>query len=221
MLRSFFCSIFLALALTGYGQAQQPLVTVSGRVLDAGTQTPLGSISIIVRPSRMGTTTRPDGSFGLKARPGDTLTFSSVGFKNATYFVTKSDPQSNLKILLQEAPVQLQEVQVDTRLSAEKVNRVLRNMKRPPEPDPVKAPPAPEPLFEEKETVPVKATILNPATFMYDKFSKEGVQRQKMEEIRREKNDSIRWRKEQEYDNLFLDRNLPFKHYIVPYPYRR
>jgi hypothetical protein len=148
----------------------------------------------------------------LKAKPGDTITFSSIGFKNATYFVTKSATQTNLKILLTEASQELREVEITTRPSAEKINRVLRNMKRAPEPDPTTAPPPPKPLFEEKETTPVKANAFNnPATVLYDKFSKEGKERQKMEAIQQAKRDSAARKKVIEYDKLFLDRNKPFK----------
>ena len=195
-----------------WAQTQTDWVLVSGRVLQAETSKPLPGVTLVARPSRSGTTTLADGTFKLKAKPGDTITFSSVGFQNATYFVQKTAAQPNVKILLAEKTQELQEIEISSRPSAEKINRVLRNMKHAPEPSPTKAPPAPEPLFEEKETKPVEASVIkNPASFLYDKYSKEGKERQKMEAIYQAKRDSAARKKQEDYDKLFLDRNRPFK----------
>ncbi|MFC5271582.1 carboxypeptidase-like regulatory domain-containing protein [Adhaeribacter terreus] len=211
-MRFLFLLIFLISGSLGWAQTQSEWVVVSGRVLQAETNKPLASVTLIARPSRSGTTTLADGSFKLKAKPGDTITFSSVGFKNATYLVSKTALQPNLKILLAEKSQELQEVEITSRPSAEKINRALRNMKREPEPDPTKAPPPPKPLFEEKETTPVQATAFeNPASFLYEKYSREGKERQKMAEIQKAKRDSVAQKKQTEYDQLFLDRNKPFK----------
>ena len=202
---------FLFLAFAGFAQTQAPTVKVSGRVLQASDQKPLAGVTIVARPGRTATTTSATGNFSMKARPGDTLVFYSVGFKNARYLVLKN-PEQVINILLQQQDIALQEVEITSRPSAEKINRALRNMKKPAEPSPTKAPPAPEPLWEEKETTPVKPNAYNnPATFLYDKFSKEGKERQKMEEIYQQKADSAARAKEAEYDKLFLDRNKPFK----------
>jgi hypothetical protein len=206
-------------------QTQTPWVLVSGQVVQAGKENPLASVSIVARPSRSGTTSLVNGTFKLKAKPGDTITFSSLGFENGTYLVLKTAVQANIKIVLAEKSTELQEVEVSNRPSAEKIARALRNKKRPPEPQPVKAAPPGKPLFEEKPTVAVKVSAYsNPATFLYDKFSREGKENQKMAEIlealeakEKAKQDSIKRRKEEEYDKLFLDRNEYFKN---PY-YRR
>jgi hypothetical protein len=216
MLRFLFLLIFFLGGFICQAQNQAIWVTVSGQVIQAETNKPLTGVSLVARPSRSGTTTQADGTFKLKARPGDTITFSSVGFQNATYFVSKTALQANLKIVLSEKSQELQEVEITSRPSAEKINRVLRNMKREPEPSPTKAPPPPKPLFEEKETTPVKpGAMTNPASFLYDKYSKEGKERQKMndilEEKQRIKRDSVNRKKEVEYDQLFLDRNQPYK----------
>jgi hypothetical protein len=212
LLRFLFLLILLFSGNLVLAQMPQEWVLVSGRVLQAETNKPLASVTLIARPSRSGTTTLADGSFKLKASPGDTITFSSIGFKSGSYVVNKTANQANIRILLSEKAQELQEVEISSRPSAEKINRALRNMKRAPEPDPTKAPPPPKPLFEEKETTPVQATAFeNPASFLYEKFSKEGKERQKMAEIQQAKRDSVTRKKEIEYDQLFLDRNKPFK----------
>ncbi|MBK0404095.1 carboxypeptidase-like regulatory domain-containing protein [Adhaeribacter sp. BT258] len=225
MLRFLLLLIFFSGSSLCQAQTQAVWVTVSGQVMQAETNKPLTGVSLVARPSRSGTTTQADGTFRLKARPGDTITFSSVGFQNASYFVSKTLLQANVKIVLLEKSQELQEVEITTRPSAEKINRVLRNMKREPEPSPTKAPPPPQPLFEEKETTPVKpGAISNPASFLYDKYSKEGKERQKMNEILEEKQrlkrDSVNRKKEVEYDKLFLDRNQPFKQNHFYYRHR-
>jgi hypothetical protein len=223
MQRLFFFLVFFLLSVTTVQAQQQPgWVTVSGRVLQAGKETPMAQVSVVARPSRSGTTTAANGTFTLKAHPGDTVTFSSVGFQNGTYFVLKSALQANIRIVLAEKSTELSEVEVSTRPSAEKIARALRNQKRPPEPDPIKAPPPGKPLFKEKPAVAVQPSAYhNPATFLYDKYSREGKEKEKMANILKVKaqaiQDSITQQKEAAYDQLFLDRNEYFKN---PY-YRR
>lgn len=208
-LLAFFC--FFCLSLAGQAQTPQASVRVSGSVLQAADQKPLSGVTIVARPGRLATTSMANGSFSIKAKPGDTLVFYSVGFKNARYLVSTKAEQV-IKIKLEQQDVKLQEVEITSRPSAEKINRAMRNMKKKPEPDPIKAPPAPEPLWEEKETTPVKVNAYNnPATFLYDKYSKEGKEKQKMEAIYQQKADSAARAKEAKYDELFLDRNKPFK----------
>jgi hypothetical protein len=211
MLRFLVCFWFLIMAGQVFGQTQKPVATISGRVVADSTQAALQGVSIVARPSRFGTISQASGTFQLKANPGDTLIFSSIGFENGRYVVTKS-PSQVIKVVLKEKSTLLKEVEVSTRPSPEKINRALRNMKRPPEPDPIKAPPPAKPLIAEKPTVEIKpAAFSNPASFLYEKYSREGKERQKMEEIRQAKKDSAARKKEAEYDNLFLDRNKPFK----------
>ncbi len=222
MVRIFILVWFAVGILPAFAQQQAGWVNLSGRVLQANSKVPLTSVSVVARPSRSGTTTLLNGIFKLKAKPGDTVTFSSIGFENAMYLVSKNPIQANILILLAEKSTELKEVEINTRPSAEKIARALRNQKRKPEPDPIKAPPAPKPLFAEKPTVAVKPSAYNnPASFLYDKYSRAGKERQQMqaiqEYIQNAKRDSIKRKKEEEYDNLFLDHNEPFKN---PY-YRR
>lgn len=211
MLRFLALAWFFLFAVKGFCQTAKPTVVISGRVIADSTLAPLHGVSITARPSRLGGLSQANGTFQLKANPGDTLIFSSVGYANGRYLVTKS-PAQVIKMVLREKSTLLNEVEISTRPSPEKINRALRNIKRPPEPDPVKAPPAPQPLFEEKPTQAVKPGVLsNPASFFYDKYSREGKESQKMEEIMQAKRDSAARKKEAAYDKLFLDRNRPFK----------
>jgi hypothetical protein len=211
MLRFLALVCFLFIAVAGFAQNPKPLVTVSGLVLSDSTKTPLPRISVIARPSRFGTTTQANGSFKIKAAPGDTLYFSSVGYKTGIYVVTKYSNQI-VKIYLSEKSTMLKEVEVSTRPSADKINRALRNKKQAPAPDPVKAPPPPKPMFVEKPVQPVAPSAFNnPASFLYEKYSREGKEKQKMADINQAKQDSINAKKEAQYDKLFLDRNKPFR----------
>lgn len=201
-------------------QTPAPTVKITGRVLQVSGLQPLAGVTVVARPGRLATTTSATGNFTLKARPGDTLVFYSVGYKNARYLVLPK-PEQVIKVLLHPQDIELQEVEITSRPSAEKINRALRNLKKPEEPSPTKAPPAPEPLWEEKATTPVKPNAYhNPATFLYDKFSKEGKERQKMEEIYRQQADSAARAKDAKYDELFLDRNKPFKEQYFYYRQR-
>ncbi|MEA4995019.1 MAG: TonB-dependent receptor [Petrimonas sp.] len=63
-------------------QAQQ--VTVTGKVLEAGTREPLPGVSIVVDKSTRGVTTDIDGTFEIRALPTDKLIFSFMGMETQT-----------------------------------------------------------------------------------------------------------------------------------------
>lgn len=66
-------------------QAQQ--VSVTGKVVEAGTGEPLPGVSIMVDKSTRGVTTDIDGTFEIRALPTDKLVFSFIGMENQTIVV--------------------------------------------------------------------------------------------------------------------------------------
>lgn len=66
-------------------QAQQ--VSVTGKVVEAGTGEPLPGVSIMVDKSTRGVTTDIDGTFEIRALPTDKLIFSFIGMENQTIVV--------------------------------------------------------------------------------------------------------------------------------------
>jgi len=206
---------FLFLVLLCYGSTgalAQTTFKLTGTVLNAKSSQPLESVTILKKQTRRGTVTNAAGKFQLMVTPNDTLVIRSVGFKTQLYVVhaqTKSN--FNMVIHLEEGSQELPEVAVVGGLDYEKVNRALRNQKRPPEPKVAVKPPAPKPLYPEFKGVPITPSILNPISFLYDMFSVEGKDKRKLAEIlaaeaaRRKALEEKK--KQQAYDSLFLDRN--------------
>jgi hypothetical protein len=206
--------VFLLLFLLGSGTglyAQSP-VKLTGTILHAQTRKPLESVTVLKTATGRGTISDASGIFRLMVQPNDTLLIRAVGFKSQRYVVhPRAQSDFAVQILLEEGSLELPEVKVVGGLDYEKVNRALRNMKKPPEPKVAVKPPAPEPLFEDKKTVPVAPTLENPASLLYDMLSKEGKDKRKLEEIQAEeaakKRALAEKKKQQAYDSLFRNRN--------------
>ncbi|HEX4851168.1 MAG TPA: carboxypeptidase-like regulatory domain-containing protein, partial [Puia sp.] len=103
------------------GMTIQMLVDIiSGKVIGAD-GAPLSGISVVVKGTRRGTTTKSDGTFSIQANKGNVLVFSSIGFVSQE--VTVGD-QTEITVTVQEEKRQLNEVVV-TALGVKKQNRAL------------------------------------------------------------------------------------------------
>ncbi len=93
---------------------------ISGKVVaaDGG---PLAGITVTVKGTRRGTSTKADGSFAIQANKGDILIFSSIGFVTQEIAVGN---EATLAITMQEEKRQLNEVVV-TALGIKKQARSL------------------------------------------------------------------------------------------------
>ena len=82
---------------------------IKGKVVDEnGVELP--GVYVLLQGTKTGTTTGVNGEFSLKARKGDVLKFSFVGYKNE--FAEIKNPQRSLKIDLRPDAKNLDEVQV-------------------------------------------------------------------------------------------------------------
>ncbi len=75
-------ALFVLLGSAAFAQGQS--VTVSGKVVDSQNGEPLIGVTIVTE-SMSGTTTLLDGSYTITATAGTTLTFSYMGYKDATW----------------------------------------------------------------------------------------------------------------------------------------
>lgn len=82
-------------------------ITIKGIVAD--NNGPIPGVSVILKSTGKGTSTAADGSFSIKAEKGETLVFSTLGYK--TKEVTVTD-QTNLNVLLEISVNNLDEVVV-------------------------------------------------------------------------------------------------------------
>jgi hypothetical protein len=175
--------LFLAVWFSGFSLLAQTTYKLTGTVRHAQTRQPLESVTVLKKANNRGTITNAAGAFAILVQPNDTVIIRAVGFKTEQYLVhprTQSD--LNIDILLEEGSLELPEVKVVGGLDYEKVNRALRNMKKAPPPKVAVKPPPPKPLYKEKKSEPVAPTLENPASLLYEQFSKEGKDRRKVAE---------------------------------------
>ncbi|MDO4880284.1 MAG: SusC/RagA family TonB-linked outer membrane protein [Capnocytophaga sp.] len=85
--------------------------TVSGTVSDPEGQ-PLLGVTVLIKGTKSGTATDIDGKFTLKAKEGDVLEFSSVGFDTQTRKVTGAGKTITIKVVMKEEVQQIEGVVV-------------------------------------------------------------------------------------------------------------
>src|SRR5258708_16564791 len=78
--------VLLALFLLPLFCPSQKIIT--GHVLSKADQSPIPGVSVIIKGTRIGTSTSVDGSFSIKAKEGDVLIVSGVG-------VTRTEQEVN------------------------------------------------------------------------------------------------------------------------------
>lgn len=92
-------AVLAAMLLSGVTAFGQTPGTVGGKIVTPDGEPVIGA-SVTVKGSKFGTATDIDGAFMLKAKPGDVLTISSVGYDPQTFTVTKEG--ANIVITLKE-----------------------------------------------------------------------------------------------------------------------
>ncbi len=100
--------LFFAFSRQENAYAQRDLL-INGVVKDASTGTPLSGVSVTDRASKKTTATQDDGSFQITVSQSSTLTFSFLGYKQATI---QTGTQTNLQVSLQPEQADLEEVVV-------------------------------------------------------------------------------------------------------------
>ena len=93
---------------------------VTGHVLSKTDQSPVPGVSVIIKGTRIGTSTGVDGSFALKAKEGDVLIISGIGVTQAEETVTGS----TLNIIVMTNARELHEVVVTATGIKKEVKRV-------------------------------------------------------------------------------------------------
>jgi hypothetical protein len=199
---------FLLACIAGTATAQ---VRVTGTISDAISRRPVPGASVVIQRSRLGVVANQEGDFSISAANTDTLIFRAVGFKAQRLPLGGTGlSQLIVQIKLQQDTVQLGEVRVtEGRPDRAAINKALRNIKRPSTApvSAVKRPPAPKPLFPVDSTAPKATTpgIGSPISLIYEQFSREGKQRQKMVEIQAQENAEKARQARQKYNKNFKD----------------
>lgn len=125
MIRSFFILLFSIVCLNFNAQS---FYTYSGIVFDNQTNSPLADVSVSVLDTERGVLTDEDGRFQIKARLGERIVFSFLGYKTQTVEATAS---TSLQINLRQEARQLKEVVVKRNRYSNKNNpavQLIRNV---------------------------------------------------------------------------------------------
>lgn len=208
MFRCWLLPLVFLLLSAGAATAQ---VRVTGSVSDASTRKPIPGASVVVQRTRMGVIANFEGDFSISAASTDTLIFRAVGFKAQRMPLGGTGlSQLIVQIKLRQDTVLLGEVRVtEGRPDRAAINKALRNIRRPSTAptSAVKRPPAPKPLFAVDSAAPKAPTpsLASPVSLIYEQFSREGKQRQKMMEIQAQENAEKARQARQKYNKNFKD----------------
>jgi hypothetical protein len=205
---SFRCILWCFFLLCGWSGAyaqSSTTIRISGNVLKAGEKTPLEDIAVLIKSTNTGTLTNAQGQFSITIPRTDTLVFRAVGYKTVEYVpVVRSLAELRINIYLEEGNVELKEVEVSSRPSQEKIDRYVRNMKRP-EPNHVRNPAPVIRFVPEKEIAPLAPTISSPISLLYEMFSNEGKQRQRVRELEEQRRLEDEERRRRHFNRFFKD----------------
>lgn len=203
--RILLCGFFLFCWTTGASAQSSTTIRVSGNVLKAGEKTPMEDVAVLVKGTNTGTVTNAQGQFSITIPRTDTLVFRAVGYKAMEYVpVVRSLAELRINIYLEEGSVELKEVEISSRPSQEKIDRYVRNMKRP-IPN-YSRNPSPVTRFEsDKPLSPIAPTIASPISLMYEMFSNEGKQRRRVKELEEQRRLEDEERRRRHFNRFFKD----------------
>ncbi|MBF8963648.1 carboxypeptidase-like regulatory domain-containing protein [Pontibacter sp. FD36] len=180
-------------------------IRVSGTVLEPDKTTPIPGAGVIRYGTNYGVISDAEGKFLIDIDQSDTLLIRAVGFKPLLY-LPRNLPVSELRvnIVLQPDSVMLGEVEITSRPSEEMIQRALRNMKTE-EPEYVKRKGYRPELEPGPPPPPVAPTPLSPISLLYDMFSKEGKQNQKLQQLLLIQELKRRREEKENYNRFFKD----------------
>ena len=113
-------------------QGQNSVIDVSGKVIDADSLSPIGSVFIYVPDQENGAITNENGFFSITIKPTDTLIFSAVNYLPKIYVLpdTLRSGKPYIEIALTLRTIELKEVVVQGHLNPAAVRRYLENVNR-------------------------------------------------------------------------------------------
>lgn len=171
---------------------------IGAYVLDENTSKPIVYANVYVKQTRIGTITDTAGYFLLRVKVHDTITFSSLGYKKK-YFIINDSVRDNKKpaiIYLKQNIVELKAVEVFAMRRYKQLEYDIKNMKLKDD-DFTNAqnnfPTLPNDLIQHDSKNKIGfGVVIHPITALYDAFSKEGKEKQKILLVReKDERDSL------------------------------
>ncbi len=204
--------VLLASSRPARAQASPPApqLRVSGTVSDAHTGQPLPGTAVRRLHTPRGVVANAEGDFLIPAYATDTLLFQALGYRPQRLPLRGTTlAQLVVQVRLVRDSVRLSEVQVTAdRADRSSINRALRNLRRPAPPvaHGARRPPPPKPLFAVDSTPPPPAPFGNtPADWIYSKWSREGKERRKVQQLKTQDAKAKAYKKQLEYNKAFKD----------------
>ena len=191
LLRILLISIF---ALIAYNTQAQYIkmggrAIVAGYVFEESTSEPLPYVNVYIKQTRQGTITDTSGYFIISAKINDTLTFSSLGYDRKYVVLTDSASESMkpLIVFLDTRIYQINSVDIIALKRYKQLEYEIINMKLEDDGYIYAAnnfPFRPKDLdYYTRVNAPGFGLVFSPISALYELFSKEGKERQKLEEI--------------------------------------
>ena len=140
---------------------------IKGQVIDAENGIPVSRASVQLYEKRKGWSCDDAGNFSIYVRPEDTLKFTCVGYLSKIIPVSRFDSSEyyTLEINLIRDMIRLKEVKIYP-FSRDAFNQVFISYK---DPNKILIPGIAAPQYSSKKP---KSTVLNPISFLYDRFRK-------------------------------------------------
>lgn len=168
-------------------------VIVAGYVFEESTGDPLSYVNIYVKKSRSGTITDTSGYFIIKTGINDTLIFSSLGYDKKYVIISDSAANNDkpLIIFLDTRIYELRSVEIIALRRYKQLEYEITNMKLPNDEytnaiDNFPFRPVDIDYYTQDATPKTGLGIVfSPITALYDAFSKEGKEKQKLAEIQK------------------------------------
>ncbi|WP_460500266.1 carboxypeptidase-like regulatory domain-containing protein [Hymenobacter agri] len=185
------------------------MIRISGTVSDAVTKHGLLGVTVRIRATRQVALTNAQGNFILSAAPADTILFQLLGYKPHLLILPGTSlAQFVVHVRMQRDSIRLREVSITAdRVDRASINRALRNIKRPTVslikgPQRIKL----QPVFAVDSTPPPPPpTSGGPIGLIYDKFSRSGKQRRKMEQVKKSDKEQKARQRLLNYNKVFKD----------------
>lgn len=174
--------ILLSFCLYFSGQAQNTLINFNGKVVTGSK--PLYNVTILDSRSYTGSVSDVYGNFSLTALPGDTIRFSSIGYKTVVYTIPDTITSESFRVLVNmvgDTFLLKEAIVVPWPQNTTMLKKAMLNYKK------EKETISPYAGFREIEGDPVEPEpklFANPISFIFSKLSKRARQEKKMEKYR-------------------------------------
>lgn len=177
------CLISVA-ALHTKAQGNQP-IELTGTIIDAETREPVPYVHVVNKNFGKGTVSNTEGRFYMMMEKTDTVLFSAIGFE--TYAFTLKDEVTSNKLIitieLNTSTMELQPVNVFAYKNEHALKKAIIDMDLPIEEDKTRIQ---LPGFYYGPKKEVKPGALQPISLLYNKFSREAKEKNKLAEYQQQ-----------------------------------